>query len=478
MTKRLIARRLGHPVDAPAAYEALFGAASAAFWLDSSDGSGWSYLGSGEPLAAGPGGVLDALGEALAATGGPGSVDVSGAPDGMDFRLGWVGRLDYELWLRTAARHPGGEAAPGGAFLAADRMLALDHGAGRAWLVTFDTAEGIRWLAHAESVLAALDAAGPTRPGTSAAPPGTAAIPPAVTWRHSDAVYLSLIERCRTAIRAGDAYQLCLTNTATVPGDFDPIVVHRRLRSISPAPHAGLIRLGESTLISASPERFLRVTPDGIATTRPIKGTRRRDADDREDRRLRRELVESDKERAENLMIVDLMRNDLSRVCRLGSVRVTALLQVESYAQVHQLVSTVEGRLAEGITAVDAVRALFPAGSMTGAPKLRAIEILDVLEGGPRGMYSGAFGYLGVDGALDLAMVIRSIVLGPSGATVGAGGGITTLSDPREELEEVRLKSAPLLRALGESAGTGATSATAAITATAAASASQPPSTG
>jgi anthranilate synthase component 1 len=143
------------------------------------------------------------------------------------------------------------------------------------------------------------------------------------------------------------------------------------------------------------------------------------------------------------------MRNDLSRVCRLGSVHVTGLLQVESYAQVHQLVSTVEGTLRDGVTAVDALRALFPAGSMTGAPKLRAIEILDELEGGPRALYSGAFGYLGVDGALDLAMVIRSIVLDAAGATVGAGGGITTLSDPAEELEEVHLKAASLLRALG-----------------------------
>ncbi len=470
MTKRLIARRVGHAVDAPAAFEALFehslsasgaSTASAAFWLDSSDGSGWSYLGAGQPLEVGPGGVLDALSVALASTREPGEVDVSAAPAGMDFRLGWVGRLDYELWRRTAARHPvhsgSGDDAAGGAFLAADRMLALDHGSGEAWLVAFDTADGVRWLGEAERVLAGLSGAGdspaPAAPEpTGLAPSRTDPAPdPAtgVTWRHSDAEYLALIERCRGAIRAGDAYQLCLTNTATVPGAFDPLAVHRRLRSMSPAPHGGLLRVGESVLVSASPERFLRITADGLASTRPIKGTRRRGADEREDRRLRRELVESDKERAENLMIVDLMRNDLSRVCRLGSVRVTSLLQVESYAQVHQLVSTVEGTLADGLTAVDAVRALFPAGSMTGAPKLRAIEILDELERGPRGVYSGVFGYFGVDGALDLAMVIRSIVVGPGGATVGAGGGITTLSDPHEELEEVRLKSAPLLRALG-----------------------------
>jgi para-aminobenzoate synthetase component I len=473
MTKRLIARRVRHGVevrvDAAAAFEALFGAAPAAFWLDSSDGRGWSYLGAGEPLAVGGKGVIDALAEVLASARQPGAVDVSAAPAGMAFRLGWVGRLDYELWHRTAARHSADpdRVGPGGAFLAADRMLALDHGTGDAWVVAFDSVDGVRWLRDAEGVLAALPAApGPGSEQPSEPPPslddssralGATPSSPAtaVSWRHSDAEYLALIDRCRSAIRAGDAYQLCLTNTATVAGEFDPLAVHRRLRAVSPAPHGGFIRVGESTLVSASPERFLRITPDGVATTRPIKGTRRRGTDAREDRLLRRELAESDKERAENLMIVDLMRNDLSRVCRLGSVRVTTLLQVESYAQVHQLVSAVEGRLTAGSTAVDAVRALFPAGSMTGAPKLAAIEILDGLEGGPRGLYSGVFGYLGVDGALDLAMVIRSIVIGPSAATVGAGGGITTLSDPAEELEEVRLKAAPLFRALGAAATAG-----------------------
>ena len=454
MTKRLLARSIGPHVDAAAAFAALFGASDAAFWLDSSDDSGWSYLGCGRRIAVGHGGVLDALAEALEADRAAG-VDVSAAPDGMAFRLGWVGWFDYELRHRTAARRGSGgagrgRAGQGGAFLAADRMLALDHRSGTAWLVAYDTRDGDRWLRDAACILASLPPSPPSLPPRPVAAGATSGRN--VTWRHSDSEYLDLIDRCRAAIGAGDAYQLCLTNSATIPGVVDPLAVHLRLRSISPAPLGGLLRLGDAALVSASPERFLSVTPAGLATTRPIKGTRRRGADDRDDERLRRQLVESEKERAENLMIVDLMRNDLSRVCRLGSVRVTELLRVESYAQVHQLVSTVEGTLREGATAVDAVRALFPAGSMTGAPKMRAIEILDGLEGAPRGTYAGAFGYLGVDGALDLAMVIRSIVIGPHGATVGAGGGITTLSDPAEELEEVRLKAAPLLRALGAAA--------------------------
>ena len=181
----------------------------------------------------------------------------------------------------------------------------------------------------------------------------------------------------------------------------------------------------------------------------PIKGTRRRGNTVQEDALLRAELEGSEKERAENLMIVDLMRNDIARVSRIGSVTVPSLLAVESYAQVHQLVSTVRGTLAEGLRPVDAVLACFPAGSMTGVPKSSATAILDRLEGRARGIYSGAFGYFGLDGRIDLAMVIRSIVLDRDGATVGSGGGITALSVPEEELDELKLKASALLRVLG-----------------------------
>jgi anthranilate synthase component 1 len=191
------------------------------------------------------------------------------------------------------------------------------------------------------------------------------------------------------------------------------------------------------------------VTPDRVVESKPIKGTRPRGASPEADDQLRTELVESEKERAENLMIVDLMRNDIGRVSEVGSVSVTSLLEVESYAQVHQLVSTVRGILRQDLRPVDAIGACFPAGSMTGAPKHRATLILDALEHRPRGIYSGAFGYLGFDGAVDLAMVIRSIVIDRESATVGAGGGITALSVPEEELAEAKLKAAALLRVLG-----------------------------
>jgi anthranilate/para-aminobenzoate synthase component I len=275
--------------------------------------------------------------------------------------------------------------------------------------------------------------------------------PTTATWAYDDAEYLTMIEECQAAIVEGDAYQLCLTTEATVHVSPDPVATYLALRALSPTHHGALVRAGAVSLLSASPEQFLTVTPERIVESKPIKGTRPRGGSPESDEQLRTELVESEKERAENLMIVDLMRNDIGRVSEVGSVSVTSLLEVESYAQVHQLVSTVRGILADGLRPVDAIGACFPAGSMTGAPKHRATLILDELEHRPRGIYSGAFGYLGFDGSVDLAMVIRSIVIDRESSTVGAGGGITALSVPAEELAEAKLKAAALLRVLGAS---------------------------
>ena len=247
---------------------------------------------------------------------------------------------------------------------------------------------------------------------------------------------------------AGDAYQLCLTNEARVDARPDPLDTYLRLRASNPSHHGALFRAGALSLLSSSPELFLSVSPTGAIESKPIKGTRRRGARPNEDALLAIELESSAKERAENLMIVDLMRNDIGRVSEVGSVSVPSLLALESYAHVHQLVSTVRGQLARGLDGLDAVAACFPAGSMTGAPKHSAVAILDRLENRARGVYSGAFGYFGLDTRIDLSMVIRSIVLDPDGATIGSGGGITALSVPEEELEEVRLKAAALLAVL------------------------------
>jgi aminodeoxychorismate synthase component I len=370
-------------------------------------------------------------------------IAAGGPTDG--FRLGWVGWLGYELGAEALAVPARDSRYPDAALLYVDRLIRFDHAARSVALLLLehpgdDPAAVDEW---AESVRKALRTGAPA--STLAAPPaaGTA------VWRHSADEYADLIRACQEAIHRGDAYQVCLTNEVTVDVRPDPVDAYLALRAGSPTHHGGFLRFGNTALLSASPEQFLEVTPAGRVTTKPIKGTRPRSPDPSRDDELKLELETSEKERAENLMIVDLMRNDLGRIAELGSVAVTTLLEVESYAHVHQLVSTVEANLAPGLSAIDAIESCFPAGSMTGAPKISAMTLLHELEDGPRGIYAGAFGYLGVDGAADLAMVIRSIVLDADGASIGTGGGITALSEPLEEIEETRIKASALLTVLG-----------------------------
>ncbi|WP_051973040.1 aminodeoxychorismate synthase component I [Cryobacterium sp. MLB-32] len=367
----------------------------------------------------------------------------SGGDDIFDgsFRLGWVGWLGYELGSQTVGSPVHSAGHPDAALLMVDRAIMFDHGTRTVTLLArFGAEQPIQdWATEVEFALQTT----PERP--PAGPPASAV----ARWRHSPERYAELIAECLVAIRSGDVYQVCLTNEIRVDGAVDPVAAYLRLRESSPSHHGGLLRFGQTALLSASPEQFLQVTPHGEVRTKPIKGTRPRSVDAVRDGDLARELRSSEKERAENLMIVDLMRNDLGRIAELGSVAVSKLLAVESYRHVHQLVSTIEARLAAGVTGVDVVAACFPAGSMTGAPKHSAMGIIDRLEGGPRGLYAGAFGYFGLDGAVDLAIIIRSIVLSPAGASIGTGGGITALSDAREEIEETRIKAAALLLALG-----------------------------
>lgn len=362
--------------------------------------------------------------------------------------LGWFGWFGYELGAHLNEVPTEVAETPDAAFLFVDRAIVFDH-AGQSvrlvWLESDAPDDGSAWADELAAALARLD----TAPVAVDAPAPMPARPPRVTWRHDPERYAELIAACQAAIVRGDAYQLCLTNRVDVDVHPDPAAAYLALRASSPSHHGGYVRFGDVALLSASPEQFLHVDPDGVVFTKPMKGTRPRGADAVLDARLRRELLESEKERAENLMIVDLMRNDLGRIAELGTVTVPSLLEVEEYAHVHQLVSTVRARIRHPLTVLDVVQAAFPAGSMTGAPKRSAMTILHGLEGGPRGVYSGAFGYLGVDGSADLAMVIRSIVLTPAGASIGTGGGITALSVAAEEIEETRVKARALLAVLG-----------------------------
>jgi para-aminobenzoate synthetase len=270
----------------------------------------------------------------------------------------------------------------------------------------------------------------------------------AVKLRHDAQSYLQMIEAAQGHIEAGDVYQICLTNQIEVEHSLDPLAVFLNLREINPAPYSAFIRMGEISLVSSSPEQFLHVSARGLVSTKPIKGTRPRSLDLEVDLANAEELRTNQKERAENLMIVDLMRNDIGKVAVSDSIKVSKLFEIESYATVHQLVSTVEAQLAEGESALTALSAAFPGGSMTGAPKVRAMEIIEILEKGGRGAYSGAIGFFGFNGAAEFGMTIRTIVFERGRASIGVGGGITSDSDPIAELEETKLKAQALLRVL------------------------------
>jgi para-aminobenzoate synthetase component 1 len=263
--------------------------------------------------------------------------------------------------------------------------------------------------------------------------------------------YAALVERVLDYILAGDIYQANFTQRwiGPRPAGLEGLDLYRRLREISPAPYAAFIQDGAGqAVVAASPERFLKLSPDGRIDTRPIKGTRGRGVTEDEDRALAAALTESAKDRAENLMIVDLLRNDLGRVAETGSVAVPELNALYSFASVHHLVSTVTARLRQGLTPVDLIRAGFPGGSVTGTPKIRAMEIIDELEAARRGAYCGAIGWIGLHGAMELSIAIRTLTLTAERVIAQAGGGIVADSDPMGEYREALTKARPMLATL------------------------------
>lgn len=259
--------------------------------------------------------------------------------------------------------------------------------------------------------------------------------------------YAQAFAHVRDYIRAGDCYQVNLARRFSALVTGDAWAGYRRLRALNPAPCSAYLNTPDAQVLSASPERFLRVRGDYVET-RPIKGTRPRHADAAIDRRLAEELQASVKDRAENVMIVDLLRNDLGRVCEVGSVTVDALCELESFANVHHLVSTVSGRLAPGMHALDVLRACFPGGSITGAPKIRAMQIIEELERERRGVYCGAIGYVGFDGAMDLNVAIRTLVHRNGEARFWSGGGIVADSNVDQEFQETLDKASAMFQLL------------------------------
>ena len=367
------------------------------------------------------------------------------------FRVGLVGYLGYECG-QALERLPGIRrmtvGMPDMAFALHDWLIATSRDRAESWLSVLgsgDTRDDARREAEAirDRVIGAL------RLRSSVREPDRRRMEPHIVADLASAEYMARVRSCKEHIAAGDAFEICLTTALRTPfADELAWPLFDELRRANPAPFAALLDLPEGTIVSSSPERFLSLDTRGIAESRPIKGTRPRGATPEEDARLARELATSEKDRAENAMIVDLVRNDLGRVCRFGTVEVPELYAIEPYATVHQLVSTVRGELAEGCDAIDLLRACFPPGSMTGAPKIEAMRIIEELEPAERGVYSGALGWIDRGGAMDLSVVIRTAVVKDDTATFSVGGAVVADSDPHAEHEEAEHKARALVRAI------------------------------
>jgi para-aminobenzoate synthetase len=503
---------VGEPPTEPL-FQRLFGTAEHAFWLDSADAptrlAQRSYLGTsagadrcvlsydaaegmvrtrrGQESKLERGSIFDVLNRELferaiepPVGSGPGLLG------------GFVGYLGYECKADCSSPVAHRSDLPDATLMLANRVVAVDHVGRRTELLALcredDRDDAERWLDDTEKVVreilaappeASVETAGSQAPAGEGAPAGRAeqgvragpagraaqavsagcegaagggAPAPAVTFRcgRGREQYLADIARCQAALAAGESYEICLTDQISTSASPDPFELYRVLRRVNPAPFAAYLKLGELAVLSSSPERFLSVDRDRRVQARPIKGTTPRSQDTVLDAALCAGLTQDEKTYAEHLMIVDLLRNDLGRVCEIDSVRVPELMVVEPYATVHQLISTVTGVLEHGRTPVECVRACFPGGSMTGAPKLRTMEIIDDIEREARGVYSGALGYFGVDGSVDFSIVIRTIVMRPGVTTIGAGGAIVMQSDPQEEFDEILLKARAPMAAIAQ----------------------------
>ena len=435
-------------IDPETAFAVLFGHEPHAFWLDSSlvvpGLSRFSFMGAAdgaffydcrERVLRTPDGVVrhgidlfSWIDEHLAARAEPEWTLPS------DFAGGLVGTIGYECKALSGLNTPHRSHWPDAALFDVDRFVAFDHDARRVYAVRMDG------RVNAET-------------WRSLSAPTVVGQPTQVDWHWARprSVYARDIDECLKAVARGDTYEACLTTALETSHRPDPLHLYRVLRRINSAPFSAFLRFDDLAVACSSPERFLRLDRSRTLESKPIKGTRRRGRDPHEDNALQRDLQTSAKDRAENLMIVDLVRNDLGRVSEIGTVHVPSLMAVESYATVHQLVSTVRSRLRQDLAMGDAVRAAFPPGSMTGAPKKRTVEILDGLEGRARGIYSGALGYFSRNGTMDLNVVIRTAVVDASGCSIGVGGAIVALSDPEAEIAEIELKARALKAAVEQS---------------------------
>ena len=461
---RVVCRRLGRWIEPDLAFRRLFRHSENAYWLDSSaivpgfsrfsimgDAGGEDcavlrYKAANRMLSVESDGItsttrISSLVEELRGRLGR-NVLVDGSLP-FDFQTGLVGYFGYEM--RHEFGSPTGRTStlPDAALIDTDRCIVFDHTKRQVFLVARSESpdkDARPWFERVSRALSRLqaDCCEPRAQGQR------------LIARLADGPnqYSAKIRKCLDELAAGNSYQICLSSEFSVECNVEPFDVYLQLRSLNPAPHAAFLRFGHVAVLSSSPERFLRVASDRTVSTKPIKGTCARGEDPASDERLAKWLRSDEKSCSENLIVVDLLRNDIGRVSAAGSVRVPKLMDVESYRTVHQLVSTVTGHLRSDRDCLDCLESAFPGGSMTGAPKPRTLSIIDRLEQRARAPYSGALGFLSYGDLMDLSIVIRTIVMDRDQTTVGAGGGIVAMSDPDEEFDEMILKAQAPIRAL------------------------------
>jgi len=460
-------KRLDTAYDTERAFHHLYGKSDQAFWLDSSmlDGRArFSFMGDASGPLASTVSYDVTSGELTVTAEGQERVLEESIFDYLsremrrlrylsddlpfDFNCGFAGYFGYELKADVEGDDAHSSTMPDAWFVFADRMIAFDHVEGATYVLAVcprsQSEAADRWISETSLRLASL----PPIEVPEWSEVATEREPVRFELARSHQQYIADIEECKRQLIDGESYEICLTNKITAEVSPEPLPLYRTLRRVNPAPFSAFLRVGEAAVLSSSPERFLSIGRDRWAEAKPIKGTVRRSSEPAEDVRLAEELRTDEKSRAENLMICDLLRNDLGVVSEIGTVHVPNLMHIESYETVHQLVSTVRGLLREELEPPDCIRACFPGGSMTGAPKKRTMEIIDQLEGEARGVYSGAIGYLGLSGGCDLNIVIRTVVMDGEQTTLGVGGAIVMQSDEEEEYQEILLKGRAPMQAI------------------------------
>jgi para-aminobenzoate synthetase len=454
---KVFSRKLHHYPSTEATFSSLFGNATPAFWLDSADTTPgrFSFMGTGPWLTY----LTDGNRVELHSKSGETEVCIVPLMDYLktelerrrcsspelpfDFNGGFVGYFGYELKVECGGRLMHTSPHADASLIFADRLIAFDHKEESVYLVyaglQSETQAAETWFDE----MARCFERGFEAPAAAVRVEVDMEFHP----EQSHERYLESVRECLELIRDGESYEICLTNRLHAKAPLCALNYYRGLRRSNPAPNSAFLRFPEVSVACSSPERFLKISPTGVVETRPIKGTQKRTANALEDRQLREQLRTDVKTRSENLMIVDLLRNDLGRVCEVGSVHVPQMMEVETYTNLHQLVSTVRGRLRPDATAIDCLRSAFPGGSMTGAPKIRTMELIDQLELSARGIYSGAIGFLGLNGSADLNIVIRTAVFSGGNVSIGVGGAVVALSNPESEFEESILKGRALIDA-------------------------------